>query len=644
MTYTVFRCEKVKANGVSYVHNHNQRTYQNKNAENIDFSRTHLNEVLLGSSDTHGILKEKLSNLNSTKAIRKDANVMLEMIFSASAEYFYKDLDKDKFNNLHMNNAKDKIELQNIFANQLDKQKLEDFKNTVIKFCKQKFKDNVVNLTLHLDEKTPHFHLTLTPVIDGKLSAKRFFTPATTQGWQNDFAAYCKPLGLVKGIDNSAAVHQSCKDYQSSIAVEIPEPPNQKVRPIMSPKNVFDKNFLGIEKQVIPTKEILEDNNNRVKEQRVHYNFYKNFYNENKNSIKKTQQAITENTKLREENKMYKTQIKKINEEKLEDLRQIPLVEVLQKLGYYPKQESGNFYRLKFNELNLVINVEKNSFTENKNNINGFGSINLLTNVFKYDFKQAIEILSSDFKSEAIAKEISTDKKASEALIKDHLNIAKNEIPQPDPKNKQKGIDYLVNERQIDKNLVEELYNKGLIYTDKRNNVVFVNEDKSFAFIRGTFKDKRFVCNKGKMDFITYSNDTTKDNLYLFESTIDLLSYRTLYPEAKGTFVSISGSAMINRLAELKLDDYKNVVCCFDNDEQGKKFNEKVNEITLSTVKIDSPIRKDFNEELIVKNNINMVHKAKGIKAIEKLDENHEEQLKKTFKLPTMGKSKGFDI
>ena len=68
-----------------------------------------------------------------------------------------------------------------------------------------------------------------------------FFTPATTQGWQKDFAAYCEPLGLVKGMDNSPAVHQTCKEYQSSIAVEIPEPPKQKVRPIMSPDNVFEK-------------------------------------------------------------------------------------------------------------------------------------------------------------------------------------------------------------------------------------------------------------------------------------------------------------------------------------------------------------------------------------------------------------------
>ena len=355
MTFTVFRCEKVKANQVSYVHNHDQRTYENQNSTNIDFDRTELNEVLIGTKDTHGILKEKLSNLTSTKAIRKDANVMLEMIFSASAEYFYDGLDKDKFDKLTMKDNKE--ELQKIFAEQLNVEKLNFFKDTVVKFCNEEFKDNIVNLTLHLDEKTPHFHLTLTPIIDGKLSAKRFFTPAATQGWQNDFAAACKPLGLVKGMDNSPAVHQSTKDYQSSIAVEIPEPPTHEVRPIMSPKNVFTKNFLGIEKQVIPTIEILEDNNNRVREQREYYKFYKDFYTKNKDDIRKTKQAIKENGILKKENHKMKTEIKKHSQEKLEDLRQIPLLEVVQSLGYEPVKESSKFYRIKTNNLNLVINT-----------------------------------------------------------------------------------------------------------------------------------------------------------------------------------------------------------------------------------------------------------------------------------------------
>ena len=83
------------------------------------------------------------------------------------------------------------------------------------------------------------------------------------------------------------------------------------------------------------------------------------------------------------------------------------------------------------------------------------------------------------------------------------------------------------------------------------------------------------------MNFLKYQNTQNAEQIYLFESVIDLLSYRTLNPEHKGTFVSIQGSAMANRLNELELDKFKNVVCCFDNDEQGKRFDQKVKEIFL---------------------------------------------------------------
>ena len=53
MAYAVLRCGKVKGAGVATVHNHNQRTYKNQNAENVDYSRTHLNELVLGSGNTH---------------------------------------------------------------------------------------------------------------------------------------------------------------------------------------------------------------------------------------------------------------------------------------------------------------------------------------------------------------------------------------------------------------------------------------------------------------------------------------------------------------------------------------------------------------------------------------------------------------
>ena len=52
MAFAVLRCQKVKANDVSKVHNHNLRKYENHSAENINFDRNQ-NQIVLGSADTH---------------------------------------------------------------------------------------------------------------------------------------------------------------------------------------------------------------------------------------------------------------------------------------------------------------------------------------------------------------------------------------------------------------------------------------------------------------------------------------------------------------------------------------------------------------------------------------------------------------
>ena len=43
---------------------------------------------------------------------------------------------------------------------------------------------------------------------------------------------------------------------------------------------------------------------------------------------------------------------------------------------------------------------------------------------------------------------------------------------------------------------------------------------------------------------------------------------------------------------------FKNVVCCFDNDDQGKRFDQKVKEIFPNAI-IKKSVGKDFNDDLI---------------------------------------------
>jgi ABC-type branched-subunit amino acid transport system substrate-binding protein len=93
--------------------------------------------------------------------------------------------------------------------------------------------------------------------------------------------------------------------------------------------------------------------------------------------------------------------------------------------------------------------------------------------------------------------------------------------------------------------------------------------------------------------------------MYIFESPIDILSYINLYPTVQGCMVSINGSSMINKVKNLvdkHKDQLKNIYHCFDNDDQGNKFMEKIIEQTkeynIEHIR-NSPKLKDFNDDLI---------------------------------------------
>lgn len=557
MAYAVLRCKKVKENEVQKLHNHNFRVYSNKSAENVNFEKTK-EIIVLGSKYTKEKIKENLKKLKSNKAIRKDANVLLEFIFSASPEFFYKDLDKQMFDAATMKDHSDFIG-----ALEINEKNLELFKKSVVDFIESKpeFKDNVVNLVLHMDEKTPHFHLTLTPIIDGRLTAKEFFTPNNARKWQTDFhsSLALNGLNLERGKEDSTSVHQTLQEYREGLSE--------------APAEAFG------------TPETEQE--------------FKDYFEKSKEAFSIAKKAIRESASLKKRQEILTKKLRRFEENELEGLRRIPLLEVARKLGIEVKKEGYDFVRFRDERMNLVINTVENSFAENKMDVKGFGAINFLTSIFRFDFREAVDFLCNDFKIDGIVKEIVHTPKLSEPLVKWAIKKENSAIPTKKEENSKNVYNYLTKKRFIDSDIVKHLMNSGRLFADGFNNCVFVDkaENPKFATIRGTHHEKRFVASKGEMNFLKYRRGEDK-NIYMFESVIDLLSFMTLYPNLKGQFVSIQGSAMSGRLDELNLQNYGEVFCCFDNDEQGKVFTSKVTELAKNA-KVIKPKGKDFNVDLV---------------------------------------------
>lgn len=172
---------------------------------------------------------------------------------------------------------------------------------------------------------------------------------------------------------------------------------------------------------------------------------------------------------------------------------------------------------------------------------------------------------------------------------------------------------YLCQTRKIDGKIVEGLVRDGLLYQDKRGNAVFLhkNEDGEIvgAELQGTNSFKRF---KGVAAGTSDSLFSVKigghqchtDRAYVFESAIDLLSFKMLANPNKiqnSILVSMAGLKpnSLNALSEKGLRLY----ACVDNDEAGIKFTSDNGLIPCNRILIDNRV-KDYNEllQLITRN------------------------------------------
>src|SRR5699024_2477445 len=172
MSMIVARMQKMKAENLIGIGNHNQRKTKNHSNHDIDTSLSKLNYDLVDCTQNYKTDIENFINENKStaRAVRKDAVLVNEWIISSDQDFF-KDLSKDE-------REKFFISSKNYFA--------------------EKFGDeNIRYATVHLDESTPHMHMGIVPFDkDNKLSAKRVFNRQALRDVQEELPSYLQELGF----------------------------------------------------------------------------------------------------------------------------------------------------------------------------------------------------------------------------------------------------------------------------------------------------------------------------------------------------------------------------------------------------------------------------------------------------------------
>ena len=146
MSYAVCRMQKVKSAGLKGMQFHNQRERKSRTNDDIDHERTRENYDLKNDKIliTTNVSKKLLNHKNRYKKTRKDAVLVNELLVTS---------DRDFLSNWIQENKTIFEESYKLFSERYGKQ-------------------NIAYATVHNDEQTPHMHLGVVPMRDGKLQGK----------------------------------------------------------------------------------------------------------------------------------------------------------------------------------------------------------------------------------------------------------------------------------------------------------------------------------------------------------------------------------------------------------------------------------------------------------------------------------------
>lgn len=211
MGYFSLDIKKVKGTSDTTQSDHIERKIIPKNA---DPTRTHLNRVLVEYPDgVHGrdeAIAHRLNTADIRRKITHDQVRVVRVVLSGTHE--------------------DMMNIQ-------EKGELDEWCNDSIQWMQATFgKDNVVAAHLHMDEKTPHIHAAVVPIVTGerrkakkeqadgkrkyrkktnsvRLCADDLFNRQTLVAYHDNYARVMAKYGLQRGVRGSEARHTTTMQY-----------------------------------------------------------------------------------------------------------------------------------------------------------------------------------------------------------------------------------------------------------------------------------------------------------------------------------------------------------------------------------------------------------------------------------------------
>lgn len=188
----------MKSHDLKGIQFHNQRERESKTNPDIEHERTIENYDLVNENPidynkkVKGIIEGQKTGSRKT---RKDAVLINELLVTSDRNFF----------------------------DELDKEQTKKFFEDSLAIFEERYgEQNIAYATVHMDEKTPHMHVGIVPMRDGKLQGKNVFNRQELLWLQDKFPLKMKQLGfdLERGQKNSDREHLTVVDFKRQTVKE----------------------------------------------------------------------------------------------------------------------------------------------------------------------------------------------------------------------------------------------------------------------------------------------------------------------------------------------------------------------------------------------------------------------------------------
>lgn len=579
----ICRIEKLKDwLKIRVAQSHTAREYSVLNA-NPDLSKNNIRIIDTANFEDKSlqeIFEDRKTRLTGRR-IRGNAVLLVQFLLTASPQYF------------RPNNPGE--------GGYYELDKVASFTETCQAWLKEKYKENLIRAELHLDEQTPHIHAYLIPIDEkNNLNCRSFFGGREKLSkLQDDFATAVEHLGLERGVKGSRAKHEKVSKYYARVNAQSKSINLENLPDILSGETASDYKE-RINRYLSPEIERINAQLTERKSLIDQSLALKLTLRQHELSRNQLEARVLE---LEQDNFNFRKQA--------ENYRDLPLEDVCWHLGLLEDFYGQNRWK----GHGHIIQIRDNLFYDFAPEFSkgGKGAINLVIHVAQCRFQHALAWLHNRFGEQLMSRAVAAQLR--ESAIDEAKNIIFSEKidsfipPFLEEKNWWAVKKYLVKTRCLPKNWIEGLHQAALVYSDSRNNAVFImrslenqtiqgaylrgtcgNEDNSFkAYAQGTVRDK------GHFYFRQGDNDGEPGKAILCKSPIDAMSLAIYQPATENTIYIVVDN--LRSIPFAYLDRFQSVVCAFENSVSGQQLYQDVKLHIPSAIKLTPP-GNDWNDAL----------------------------------------------